>query len=220
MVCVQLIDLGEAALAAASPKESLRLLLTLQKDGAEIFLHGPKTALEGSFAGMSENEGPWKDGELHLMNLFVKTEDRLTTFDVVVICAEQRLMQRRKARATVPERRAGGVSLRITSPRRFASTGRQCVLASGPAKGSELFSVAVAAENSSDPFLFLAPTGAVIVQPRVAAQRLPWVYAPSSSSTPQGLNRGLRNETPLRFWKFSASATQGSRSRQPWAQLL
>ncbi len=81
MVCVQLIDLGEAALAAASPKESLRLLLTLQKDGAEIFLHGPKTALEGSFAGMSENEGPWKDGELHLMNLFVKTEDRLTTFE-------------------------------------------------------------------------------------------------------------------------------------------
>jgi hypothetical protein len=89
MVSVQLIDLGEAAIPTSSPKGSLRLLLTLQKDGTETFLHGPETALEGSFAGFAENEGPWKDGELHLVNLFVKTEDRLTTFDVVVICSEQ-----------------------------------------------------------------------------------------------------------------------------------
>ena len=89
MVCVQLIDLGEVAMPANSPKESLRLLLGLQKDGAEIRLPGSKSTLEGDFAGCIENEGQWKDGELHLMNLFVKTEDGLTTFDVVVVCSEQ-----------------------------------------------------------------------------------------------------------------------------------
>ena len=88
MVCVQLIDLGEVAIPANSPKESLRLLLSLQKDGAEIRLPGPKGTLAGDFAGCVENEGQWKDGELHLMNLFVKTEDGLTTFDVVVVCSE------------------------------------------------------------------------------------------------------------------------------------
>ncbi len=88
MVCVQLIDLGEVAIPANSPKESLRLLLALQKDGAEIRLPGPKGTLAGAFAGCVENEGHWKDGELHLMNLFVKTEDGLTTFDVVVVRSE------------------------------------------------------------------------------------------------------------------------------------
>ena len=88
MVCVQLIDLGEVAIPANSPKESLRLLLAIQKDGAEIRLPGSKSTLEGDFAGCVENEGQWKDGELHLMNLFVKTEDGLTTFDVVVVCSE------------------------------------------------------------------------------------------------------------------------------------
>jgi hypothetical protein len=88
-VCVQLIDLREVAITANVPKESLRLLLTLQKDGVETYLRGPKGALEGEFAGSAENEGRrWEDGELHLMNLFLKTEDRLTTFDVVVVCSE------------------------------------------------------------------------------------------------------------------------------------
>ena len=89
MVCVQLIDLGEVAMPASSPKKSLRLLLGLQKDGAEIRLPGSKSTLEGDYAGCAENEGQWKDGELHLMNLFVKTEDQLTTFDVVVVRSEQ-----------------------------------------------------------------------------------------------------------------------------------
>jgi hypothetical protein len=89
MVCVQLIDLGEVAIPANSSKESLRLLLALQKDGAEIRLPNRKGTLAGDFAGCVENEGQWKDGELHLMNIFVKTEDGLTTFDLVVVCSEQ-----------------------------------------------------------------------------------------------------------------------------------
>ena len=84
MVCLQLIDLGEVAMLASSPQESLRLLLTLQKDGREIRLRGSQGTLAGEYAGCVENEGRWKDGELHLLNLFVKTEDRLTTFDIVV----------------------------------------------------------------------------------------------------------------------------------------
>ena len=61
----------------------------------------------------------------------------------------------------------------------------------------------------------LAPRGAVIIKPGVAAQRLPRVGGPPSFSTPQGLHRRLRN--PLGVLGILAPRPGVAAARQPRA---
>jgi hypothetical protein len=95
-VGVQLIDLGTAAIPASDALRPLRLLLRLKEGpsemegGSEIHRVGEQCVLEGnSVAGNSiHHNAEWSNGELHLMNLFVRTKDELITYDVVVVTSE------------------------------------------------------------------------------------------------------------------------------------
>jgi hypothetical protein len=85
IICVQLVDLGEVAIPAG--KRPLRLLLHLKARAVTASLSGEQIVIEGDrFVGQAPNYNPeWKDGELHLQTLWVQEDDRVTTYDVVVI---------------------------------------------------------------------------------------------------------------------------------------
>src|SRR5262245_7747230 len=87
-VSVQLVDLGE--IAAPVEKGRLRLLLQLRRGGGSIFRNGTQSVIDGeSIACHGFHDNPqWKDGELHLQNLYVRTRDGVTIYDVVVIQSE------------------------------------------------------------------------------------------------------------------------------------
>jgi hypothetical protein len=85
IVCMQMIDLQEVGVSPG--KKPLRLLLHLMVGMTTASRTGERSGIEGgSFVGMAPNSNPiWKDGELHLQCLFVQTEDRLTTYDLVLV---------------------------------------------------------------------------------------------------------------------------------------
>jgi hypothetical protein len=83
-VCIQLINLNDADVPLGPEKRSLRLLFTLQRGGGSM---GQRKVIEGDYCcGSGVNmDATWKDGELHLMNFHVASEDKLTTYDVVLL---------------------------------------------------------------------------------------------------------------------------------------
>jgi hypothetical protein len=84
-VSLQLIDLNEVGIAV--DKRPLRLLLSLRVNGSTVWHKGPETAIEGDrVAGHSYHDEPiWKNGELHLKCIYVRTGERLACYDVLVL---------------------------------------------------------------------------------------------------------------------------------------
>jgi hypothetical protein len=91
IACVQLIDLREALVQAGTEKQPLRLLFYLGTDSMGVGTWtSEKFVIEGDrYLGMAPNiDAGWKDGELHLQNLFVLEGDRQAIYDVVLVQSE------------------------------------------------------------------------------------------------------------------------------------
>jgi hypothetical protein len=84
IVRVQVINLNEAEISLGPDKRPLRLLLSLGGRGGTMY---QRHVIEGDYCGgMSANtDTKWKDGELHLMNFWAVSEERVTTYDVVLL---------------------------------------------------------------------------------------------------------------------------------------
>ncbi len=87
LVSVQLLNLAAVGVPTEGKKRPLRLLLGFHTRSGTIHWDGEKSVIDGErLVGNAPHLNPkWRDGELHLQTLFVKTGDRLAIYDVVVL---------------------------------------------------------------------------------------------------------------------------------------
>jgi hypothetical protein len=86
IVYVQLIDLSEITSPAKADNPQARLRLGIRNKGFSTSLGDDQTLIEGKPVGVNPRlNARWKDGELHLINLFMQKGERFTTYDVVIL---------------------------------------------------------------------------------------------------------------------------------------
>lgn len=80
MVSIQLVGAGDGP--ANGSRERERLIVRLKVDGMGV---SKEIVIEGTYSGHGDNGyGKWVDGELHLMNVFARSENVVTRYDVVL----------------------------------------------------------------------------------------------------------------------------------------
>ena len=90
-VVLEVADLNKMALKSALPGRNLRLLASLSSGGSSVTLSGERAALFGDYwAGHSHVHKPqWKNGELHLMSLYVKDGNTVWEYAVIVVSTDE-----------------------------------------------------------------------------------------------------------------------------------
>ncbi|QJX00295.1 hypothetical protein [Frigoriglobus tundricola] len=89
ILCIQIIDLDELQKRRPNDPGRYKLRFGMQEKGSTMFEGGDKCWIEGHLAGtMPHLDAKWKDGELHVMNFFVKNGETFTVYDVVVRAPE------------------------------------------------------------------------------------------------------------------------------------
>ncbi len=83
-VTSQVVNLSDVALDPRFEKQPLRLLVSFGMGGATTRLNSKDTIIQGDcpFATIPHETATWSDDELHLLNVYTRTENKVFVYDV------------------------------------------------------------------------------------------------------------------------------------------